>query len=213
MSYSWRMTEAEWLACNDTTPMLRLLHGRLSERKFRLFACACGQLLCHPFQSASYRRTLAAAEAFAEGRLNWEALDPEQKEWAYGWGQGPGRQQCERRAIWGALQLWAAGGAEETGRAVAETGARLGGLLRCLVGPLPFRPLPEVNAAWLAWDRGTVARLAQAVYDERAFDRLPILADALEEAGCAEAELLAHLRGGGPHARGCWAVDLLLGQN
>jgi hypothetical protein len=51
------------------------------------------------------------------------------------------------------------------------------------------------------------------MYEERAFDRLPILADALEEAGCAEADLLAHLRGPAPHVRGCWALDLLLGKS
>jgi hypothetical protein len=53
--------------------------------------------------------------------------------------------------------------------------------------------------------------LARAVYDERAFDRLPILADALEEAGCDSAELLAHCRNSGPHVRGCWAVDAVRG--
>jgi hypothetical protein len=54
--------------------------------------------------------------------------------------------------------------------------------------------------------------LAQAIYDERAFDRLPILADALLDAGCDNEELLAHLRSEGPHVRGCWAVDLILGK-
>jgi hypothetical protein len=49
------------------------------------------------------------------------------------------------------------------------------------------------------------------VYDGRAFDRLPVLADALDDAGCADAELLGHLRAPTPHARGCWALDLLLG--
>ena len=57
-----------------------------------------------------------------------------------------------------------------------------------------------------------VAALARGVYDDRAFDRLPVLADALDDAGCANADLLAHLRGPGPHVRGCWAVDLLLGK-
>jgi hypothetical protein len=52
-----------------------------------------------------------------------------------------------------------------------------------------------------------------AIYDERAFDRLPVLADALEDAGCADADLLGHLRGPGPHVRGCWAVDLILGKS
>ncbi|MFO0842693.1 MAG: hypothetical protein U0797_09910 [Gemmataceae bacterium] len=55
-------------------------------------------------------------------------------------------------------------------------------------------------------------QLAVAVHEERAFDRLPILADALEEAGCDEPEFLGHLRGPGPHVRGCWALDLLLGK-
>jgi hypothetical protein len=49
-------------------------------------------------------------------------------------------------------------------------------------------------------------------YDARAFDRLPLLADALEEAGCADADILAHCRSGGGHLRGCWVVDLLLGK-
>lgn len=62
------------------------------------------------------------------------------------------------------------------------------------------------------WKSSTVAALAAGVYAERAFDRLPILADALEEAGCDNAEVLAHCRGDGPHCRGCWVVDLVLGK-
>ena len=84
-------------------------------------------------------------------------------------------------------------------------------ILRCLFGPAPFRPLPHPNAAWLAWEGATVAKLAAAADEERTFDHLPILADALEEAGCDDAELLGHLRSPGPHARGCFAVDALLG--
>jgi hypothetical protein len=84
-------------------------------------------------------------------------------------------------------------------------------LLRDIFGN-PFRPLPRLNPSWLAAEGGTVPKLAASIYEERAFDRLPILADALEEAGCDAAELLTHLRGPGPHVRGCWAVDLLLGK-
>jgi hypothetical protein len=54
--------------------------------------------------------------------------------------------------------------------------------------------------------------LAEASYEEQAFDRLPILADALEEAGCSDEALLGHLRGPGPHVKGCWALDLVLGK-
>jgi len=63
-----------------------------------------------------------------------------------------------------------------------------------------------------AWLTGTVTSLAQAIYDERAFDRLPILADALEDAGCTNQDILAHCRQPGEHCRGCWALDLVLGR-
>jgi hypothetical protein len=79
--------------------------------------------------------------------------------------------------------------------------------LRDLRGPLPFRRI-AFQAGWLAWNDRTVTRLASAVYTERAFDRLPVLADALEEAGCTEAEFLGHLRKPGPHCLGCWYLDL-----
>jgi hypothetical protein len=80
--------------------------------------------------------------------------------------------------------------------------------LLCIFGN-PFRPV-AINPAWLAWNDRTIPKIAQAIYDERAFDRLPILADALEEAGCANQDILAHCRQSGEHVRGCWAVDLIL---
>ena len=72
----------------------------------------------------------------------------------------------------------------------------------------PFFPI-TLDPAWLT---PTVVSLAQSIYDERAFDRMPQLADALEQAGCADADVLGHCRLGGPHVRGCWVVDLLLGK-
>jgi hypothetical protein len=75
----------------------------------------------------------------------------------------------------------------------------------------PFRPV-AVNPAWLAWNDGTVRRIAQSIYDKRAFDRMPILADALEEAGCDNEDILNHCRGEEPHVRGCWVVDVVLGK-
>jgi hypothetical protein len=72
------------------------------------------------------------------------------------------------------------------------------------------RPV-SVDPAWLAWHDGTVARMAAAIYDERDWSILPLLADVLEDAGCAYRELLEHLRGPGPHVLGCWALDVLLG--
>jgi hypothetical protein len=84
-------------------------------------------------------------------------------------------------------------------------------LLREVFGN-PFRPV-SISRSVLAWNDGTVVKLARAIYDERAFDRLPVLADALEEAGCDHADLPGHCRAPGPHVRGCWAVDLLLNQS
>ncbi len=59
---------------------------------------------------------------------------------------------------------------------------------------------------------GPVVAVASGIYAGRAFEDLPVLGDALEDAGCADADFLGHCRGGGRHARGCWAVDLVLGR-
>jgi hypothetical protein len=75
----------------------------------------------------------------------------------------------------------------------------------------PFQHI-SVRPAWLRWNGGAILKLDQAIYRDRTFDRLPILADALEDAGCTDRAILAHLRGPGPHVRGCWVVDLLLGK-
>ena len=79
----------------------------------------------------------------------------------------------------------------------------------------PFRPVTLAPG----WQTPEVVALAQAAYDQRELPagqldpaRLAVLADAVEEAGCADADPLGHLRGPGPHVRGCWAVDLLLGR-
>jgi hypothetical protein len=79
--------------------------------------------------------------------------------------------------------------------------------LRCIVGN-PFRPVAFAPS----WRTETAVALAAGIYAERAFDRLPILADALEEAGCDVADVRTHCRGPGPHARGCWVVDGVLGK-
>jgi hypothetical protein len=94
----------------------------------------------------------------------------------------------------------------------ASDGSAHAALLRDIFGSLfcPCLPLPP---AVLAWNDGTARRIAENIYEGRAFDRLPILADALLDAGCDNEELIAHCRGEGPHVRGCWAVDLILGKS
>jgi hypothetical protein len=77
-----------------------------------------------------------------------------------------------------------------------------------LVGPNPFRPITFATA----WRTSTVVALARQMYESRDFGAMPILADALQEAGCENAAILDHCRDGGPHVRGCWVVDLVLGK-
>src|SRR5262249_39052390 len=90
-------------------------------------------------------------------------------------------------------------------------------LLRDIVGN-PFRPV-TLGPAWLVCPGGTVLKLAQACYDDRLLpsghldrERLAVLGDALEEAGCTDAGLLGHLRSPGPHVHGCWGLDAGLGK-
>ena len=71
----------------------------------------------------------------------------------------------------------------------------------------------RLKLEWLAGNNGAAEPVAATIYDDRAFDRLPILADALEDAGCDDHDILAHCRGPGPHVRGCWVVDLVLGKS
>ena len=91
----------------------------------------------------------------------------------------------------------------------ADEGKAQASLLRCIFGPLLFRPI-ALDPLWLA---SPVPELAESIYVDRAFDRLPLLADALEDAGCTNADILNHCRQPGVHTRGCWVVDLLLGKS
>jgi hypothetical protein len=84
-------------------------------------------------------------------------------------------------------------------------------LVRELFGD-PLRVV-AFNSAPLAWRHNTIPKMAQVIYEERTFSGLPILADALEDAGCDNAELLDHCRQPGGHMRGCWALDLLMGKS
>jgi hypothetical protein len=93
-------------------------------------------------------------------------------------------------------------------RVELDAEAQQADLTRCVFGN-PFRPV----TFFPSWLTPTAVGLARGIYDARAFDRLPILADALQDAGCEDQQLLAHCRGGGPHVRGCWVVDGVLGKS
>jgi hypothetical protein len=75
----------------------------------------------------------------------------------------------------------------------------------------PFRPVTS-NPAWLRWHDGLLVSMARQMYDSRDFIDMPILADALEDAGCTDADILTHCRQPGEHVRGCWVLDLILGK-
>jgi hypothetical protein len=113
---------------------------------------------------------------------------------------GAARREVRRRAEVQARR--------ELQKACVQNRQRQCDLLRDLFGNL-FRPV-SLPSALLRWEDGTLVKLALGIYADRRFLDLPILADALEEAGCQESALLAHCRSGGEHARGCWAVDSLL---
>jgi hypothetical protein len=112
------------------------------------------------------------------------------------------------------LEAWA-DQSVESGRAMGWTAidpdAIIASILREVIGPVPFRRV-LLEPAILLWNGGTIPSMAQGIYDNQTFDGLPLLGDALEEAGCTDAGLLGHLRGPGPHVRGCWVLDLLTGR-
>jgi hypothetical protein len=92
--------------------------------------------------------------------------------------------------------------------ALDRTRREWGDLVRDIYGPNPFHPVTLEPA----WRTAAAVSLARVMYDTRDFAAMPILADALQDAGCDSADILAHCRGSGPHVRGCWVVDLVLGK-
>jgi hypothetical protein len=213
------VNEAEWLACTDAPRMLRATRGRAGERELaRLIDAILGRAARRPAEGP-YGLLVEAGRRYSQDRSTRGELEEAHRAFAAAFRAAgaqvppelldPLRADCIVWDYWGHLRWLAGLLVDAAGGPVGM--AEKAGLLRCLVGN-PFRPSPVADPAWLAWNGGTVRKLAEAIYDERAFDRLPVLADALEDAGCSDPELLGHLRGPGPHARGCWAVDLILGK-
>jgi hypothetical protein len=214
--------------------MLDLRRGRASGRKHRLFACACVRLFWWGGLSRGFGHlAVEASEGYADGligaeaRMNaWDPTDP-----LYG-SLGPAidldlavlpHEPLPLRAAYAAC--WAnQDNPYRAARAVidvANAGERAvqAEVLRDLFGPRPDR-IVTPPASVMAWEGGLVVKLAASVYEGRSLPegtldgvRLGVLADALEDAGCSDEELLLHFRsGGGGHWRGCWGIDLLLGK-
>ncbi len=224
------MTEDDWLTSTDPHALLAYVQGtgRASERKHRLFAVACCRVVWDLLGGRQHRKMISVGERYAEGQASAQALERAERN-AFHSPRKRRNASCEVPESAASFARVAAHGLLSTGYrfghtirsvelALAEVAepAPLHELLRCVFGN-PFRAMPPLDPAWLAWHDGLVRRLAESSYGDRELpsghldpDLLAVLADALEEAGCTRDDLLAHLRGPGPHVRGCWALDLLL---
>jgi hypothetical protein len=213
------MTEREWLESSDPQPMLEFVRGKASDRKLRLFACACGRcyldrvykepdpriLELMALYGEKDRRILDVEERYADGHSGMKALVAAYE--AAGNDPVDASDAAHFDPYLNAYHI-NAHYMDRFGKVPEAVRLAQCDLLRDLIGN-PFRPV-AVATAWLT---ATVQALAQGIYEERAFDGLPVLADALEEAGCTGSDILGHLRGSGPHVRGCWAIDLILAKS
>ena len=209
------MTEDEWLTCDHPGFMLDALYDpvRVSYRKLRLFACACCRLIPGFWDSAPDREQIEFAELDADGLIDPDTPFPDEEMWDIRWYRRDEWNSATRAIASHRDELWDRHKLhdkpeDERARILEEGEMALANLLREVLGN-PFRPV-SVDPAWLT---STVVTLANGIYEQRAFDRMPILADALQDAGCENADILDHCRGSGPHVRGCWVVDLLLGKS
>jgi hypothetical protein len=233
------MTESEWHTSGDPVAMLSFLRRQkaTSERKLRLFGVACCRLAWSRLSDDRCRRAVEAREGYEDGLVTAADLKSAQAEaWralvdavdnrspnldairaaaemagqpvpSFGMrlrvAEDPDRWVREPDRMWAeATELWAERVAELTPDAVT-----LCHLIRC-VSSDPFRPAP-----WdPSWRTETVVLLARGMYESRDFGAMPILADALEEAGCGNEQVLEHCRAEKPHVRGCHVVDWILGR-
>jgi hypothetical protein len=223
------MDEKQWERCSDPGPMWGHLEAKADARKLRLFACACARRIWDLLTDRWSREVIETAERYADGQASRAALDRARLAARKARNRIKGdktaadiAQYCGaanvQEAVWNvadvmvSLAVWqqareSPAATRKGFRAETTEMKRQCDLLRELFGN-PFRRV-RVPAAWLTWNDRTIPRLARAIYEERAFDRLPILADALEEAGCDNKDILRHCRGQQEHVPGCWILDLL----
>jgi hypothetical protein len=238
------MTDTEWEACTDPTPMLDHLRGGPDERKLRLFTVACCRRVWHLLADEQARHAVEVAERYADGLASKRELDIARDAFrdaqseafsasvdlntaetaavycAYvafsftamsdGWNAYGPSHYSATGAGWAACGSRGIAGAEQSAAsAVADRAERAGqaALIREIFG-LPSRSVIIERSR----QTPAVVALAQAIYAGRAFDRMPELADALEETGCTDALILGHCREPGAHVRGCWLIDAVRGK-
>ena len=188
----------------------KLREGKASDRKCRLFAVACCRLTP---SSITHRECLALvdlAELFADGGVSRQQLVRAREtvhEWAREQGLIGNDEGVEQRwlAQWGAFQ------AASTSRIRPVYGFLSTRRYRPLLADI-FGPTARETSFDTRWRTEHTVGIAGKMYDERDFAAMPILADALQEAGCENAAILTHCREPGVHVRGCWVVDLVLGK-
>jgi len=191
--------------------MLASLWDNATARKLRLFSAACCRSAWPAISNDDWRNAIETSERFADGQAdNQDLLAARRPLLSASWDTSAclvvTAADDEVSAPLLAILVSERVRREYKGDQ-KEIAVRQTTLLRDIVGN-PFRPV-TIDPAWLTT---TVVSLAQAIYEQRAFDRLPILADALEDAGCDSSDILTHCQQPGEHVRGCWAVDLMLNQ-
>jgi hypothetical protein len=201
------MTEAQWLTTTRTHVLLTGLGETASARKLRLLAVACCRLIPDILYHPRWFSAVEAAELYADGLISGPELDAArfrpQLVTPYG-NEGAAVAACSSVLYFAAKEVCA------HARAAARTptrNAEQANLVRDIFGN-PFRPV----AFDPAWRTDTAVALARQMYDSREFGAMPILADALQDAGCEDEQVLSHCRGTNHvHVRGCWVCDLVLG--
>ena len=206
------MTKAKWLKSTDPAAMIASLGPRATDRKLRLFGCAFSRLVADLLPEASFRTAIDVAERYADGQASVKELAAAKKE------SGAALERKGRAGVEGPVHcaMGCAWSCTRDARTAAQYPlyvfdeepyrGREVQFLRDIFGN-PFRRV-TFHARWRTAD---ATGLARGIYEDRAFDRMPLLADALMDAGCDSDDILAHCRGEGPHVRGCWVVDLVLG--
>jgi len=222
-------TEEEWCSCDSPQPLLIYLKRKASNRKFRLYAVACARLIWSHLLHRESQLAIETAERFADGQADEEDRETCEKaaddavERIADDEAGDTAYHAALSAVWCA-RSFSPDDPYETGHAAFYAASTLDtrkpfvAILHCVFGN-PFRPRARLPRTVRAWNDGTIPKLAQGIYDERIMPNgelevahLGVLADALDDAGCTDADILGHLRGPGPHVRGCWVLDLILGK-
>lgn len=228
------LTEEEWQSTPFPSELLSHA-GRTRQHRLRLFACHCCRRLGALLTRESVRAALATAERFADEKAASEELVAGWREVRKALSQAPittkwewalnavlhvTTERFDEYNLYAAAQNAAASldgdwinpaGYDGREEALAKLTRPAEMLWQCSVlrDLFPWRE-PTLDPAWLRWQDGEIVRLAGAIRAEERWDHLPILCDALEEAGCTDEAILAHARSGGPHFKGCWLADGLL---